>query len=169
MDDQGPQRGQCRDRDVGTTVTAPRVDTDDAIPPDAFLSAYPDGIRVLAETLRAVVRRAAPDAIERVRSGWRLIGYDLPTGRRTVYFAFVAPEPIHVHLGFQHGIFMADPDRMLEGAHLRLRKVRFTTFRPGDEIPQAALVGLAQEAARLAAMSREERLALTLDRDWAPD
>ena len=101
-------------------------------------------------------------------SGWRLIGYDLPVGRRTVYFAWVAPEPIHVHLGWQHGTFMADPDRMLEGAHLKLRKVRFTTFKPGDTIPEAALVDLTREAARLAAMSREERLALTLDRDWEP-
>jgi hypothetical protein len=63
---------------------------------------------------------------------------------------------------------MADPDRMLEGAHLRLKKVRFVTFRPGDAIPKAALVELTREAAQLAAMSREERLALTLDRDWAP-
>jgi len=153
---------------VGTAVTARGADIEDAIPPDAFLSAYPDEIRALAETLRACVRRAAPDAIERVRSGWRLIGYDLPVGRRTVYFAWVAPEPIHVHLGWQHGIFMADPDRMLEGAHLRLKKVRFVTFRPGDTVPEAALVELTREAARLAAMSREERLALTLDRDWEP-
>jgi hypothetical protein len=151
------------------TVTARRADAEDAIPPEAFLSAYPDEIRAIAESLRAVVRRAAPDAIERVRSGWRLIGYDLPVGRRTVYFAWVAPEPIHVHLGWQHGIFMSDPDRMLEGAHLRLRKVRFTTFRPGDTIPDVALLGLTREAARLAAMSHEERLALTLDRDWAPE
>jgi hypothetical protein len=28
---------------------------------------------------------------------------------------------------------------------------------------------LTREAAHLAAMSREERLALTLDRDWAPE
>ena len=140
----------------------------DGLPPEAFLAGYTDEIRALAEQLRAVVRRAAPDAIERVRLGWRLIGYDLPVGRRTVYFAWVAPEPIHVHVGWQHGIFMADPDRMLEGAHLKLRKVRFTTFRPGDTIPEEALVELTRDAARLAAMSREERLALALDRDWAP-
>jgi hypothetical protein len=115
------------------------------------------------------VRRAAPDAIERVRSGWRLIGYDLPVGRRTAYFAFVAPEPLHVHLGFEHGIFMADPDRILEGAHLKLRRVRFVTFRPGDVVPERALTELTREAARLAGMSREERLALALDRDAAPD
>ena len=167
LDARGAGRRHGRDRDVGAAVTARRAD-EDAIPPEAFLSSYPDEIRALAEQLRAVVRRAAPDAIERVRLGWRLIGYDLPVGRRTVYFAWVAPEPIHVHLGWQHGTFMVDPDRMLEGAHLKLRKVRFTTFRPGDTIPEAALVELTRQAARLAAMSREERLALTLDRDWEP-
>ena len=149
-------------------MTARRADDEDSIPPEAFLSAYPDEIRSLAQTLRAVVRRAAPDAIERVRSGWRLIGYDLPVGRRTVYFAWVAPEPIHVHLGWQHGIFMADPDRMLEGAHLRLKKVRFMTFRPGDAIPEPVMIEFTREAAHLAAMSREERLGLALDRDWEP-
>ena len=153
---------------MGAAVTK-RGRNEDAIPPEAFLSSYPDGIRDLAEQLRAVVRRAAPDAIERVRLGWRLIGYDLPVGRRTVYFAWVAPEPIHVHLGWQHGTFMADPDRMLEGAHLRLKKVRFVTFRPDDEIPEAAMVEFTLQAARLAAMSSEERLALTLDRDWEPE
>ena len=81
----------------------------------------------------------------------------------------MAPEPIHVHLGWQHGIFMDDPERMLEGAHLRLRKVRFTTFRPGDDVPEKSLVDLTRQAARLAAMSREERLALTLDREWSPE
>jgi hypothetical protein len=60
---------------------------------------------------------------------------------------------------------MADPERMLEGAHLRLRKVRFTTFRPGEAIPEAPLIELTREAARVATLSREERLVLVLDRD----
>ena len=138
---------------------------DEGLPPEVFLAGYDEPIQALAETLRSVVRRAVPRAVERVRPGWRLIGYDLPVGRRSVYFAFVAPEPIHVHLGFEHGIFMADPDRRLEGAHLRLRKVRFTTYTPGDLIPEDAMVELTREAARIAAMSREERFALLMDRD----
>lgn len=138
---------------------------DDAILPEVFLAGYDEPIRALAETLRRAVRQAAPSAIERVRPGWRLVGYDLPVGRRSVYFAFVAPEPIHVHLGFQHGIFMADPERRLEGAHLNLKKVRFTTFEPGDEVPFDAMVALTRQAARIAAMSREERFALLMDQE----
>jgi len=142
-----------------------RASATDTLPPEAFLAGYPDDISAMAEILRSVVRRAVPDAVERVRPGWRLIGYDLPDRRHGAYFAFVAPEPIHVHLGFEHGIFMEDPERMLEGAHLRLRKVRFVTYRPGDAIPEAALVGLTREAARVAGLPREARLALVLDRD----
>ena len=50
-----------------------------------------------------IIREAVPDAIERVRVGWHLIGYDLPLRRYGVYFAYVAPEPAHVHLGFEYG------------------------------------------------------------------
>jgi hypothetical protein len=140
----------------------------EAIPPEAFLAGYSDPIRSAAETLRAIVKRAVPEAIERVRPGWRLIGYDLPLGRRSAYFAFIAPEPIHCHLGFEHGIAMADPHRLLQGAHLKLRKVRFLTFLPGDPIPDAACLELVREAARVAALPRDRRLALALDRHWAP-
>lgn len=122
------------------------------IPPELFLSGYGPEIRAIAERLGDVVRDAVPEAIERVRTGWRLIGYDVPIGRRTRYFAFVAPEPKHVHLGFEYGAWMADPDGFLQGAHLDLRKVRFVTYEPGDPIPTTALVRYVQEAAELASM-----------------
>jgi hypothetical protein len=140
----------------------------DAFPPEAFLEAYPVGIRESAEVLRALVKRVVPGVVERLRLGWRLIGYDLPVGRRLVYFAWVAPEPIHVHIGFQVGTLMADPDRLLEGAHLKLKKVRFLTFKAGEPIPEAAIERLTLEAARIARLPRQHRLALALDRDWAP-
>lgn len=141
----------------------------DSIPPEALLADFPDGIREAAETLRAVVRRAVPDAIERVRGGWRLIGYEVPVGRRSSrYFAYIAPEPIHIHLGFEYGAWMADPDGLLEGAHLGLKKVRFTTFVEGQPIPTAALEALTREAARVSLLTRAERVARAFDRDWEP-
>jgi len=141
----------------------------DSLPPEAFLAGYPDGIRDAAEILRAVVRRAVPDAIEWVRGGWRLIGYEVPVRRRSRYFAYIAPEPIHVHLGFEHGAWMTDPDGLLEGAHLRLKQVRYTTFVEGQPIPTDALEALTRQAARVSMLSRAERLALAFDREWEPD
>ena len=140
MDDRRARSERCRRRDLGPRLNARRKETAEGIPPDFFLAGYADEIRVAADQLRAIVKRAVPDVIERVRPGWRIIGYDLPVGRRSVYFAWVMPEPVHVHLGFVHGVFMADPDGTLEGAHLHLRSARFVTFEPGDAIPEAALV-----------------------------
>jgi hypothetical protein len=134
------------------------------IPPELFLAGYPSGIQDIAERLCALVVRAVPDAVERVRPGWRLIGYDIPAGKRTRYFAFVAPEIEHVHIGFEYGAWMADPDNLLRGAHLDLRKVRFVTYEPGDTVPERALVAYVQDAARLAAMSAAERLGRELNR-----
>lgn len=126
-------------------------------PPELFLSTYPAPIGATAERLREVVLDAVPEAIERVRSGWRLIGYDVPVGRRTRYFAFVAPEPGHVHLGFEYGVWMADPEGILLGAHLALRKVRFVTYEPGDAIPVESLVRYTREAAEIATLRWSRR------------
>ena len=131
------------------------------IPADVFLSGYSAEIRDVAERLRLVVREAVPEAIERVRPGWRLIGYDLPLGRRrSAYFAYVAPEREHVHLGFEYGAWMTDPDALLQGVHLRLRKVRYTTFSGYDDVPLNSLVELTREAARVAALPPAARESL---------
>ncbi len=137
-------------------------------PIEAFLADYPAGISRSADALRGIVRRTIPEAIERLRPGWRLIGYDVPVRGRVRYFAYLAPEPVHVHLGFEYGAWMADPQRLLEGAHLGLRKVRYVTFRPTDAIPEAPLTELIREAVRIAALSQGERASLELDRQWSP-
>ena len=140
----------------------------DSMPPEALLAAYPPPMRAIAKRLRAVVRRAVPEVVEGVRPGWRLIGYDVPNGpRRLSYFCYVAPEAEHVHLGFEYGVFMADPDGVLLGRGVT-RKVRWLTFRAGDPIDERQLVELVREGARLALASRAQRLGLVLDREERP-
>ena len=136
----------------------------DDIPPEALLDDLPPPMRAIAERLREVVRMAVPDAIERVRVGWRLIGYDLPLGRKRAYFAFVAPETEHVHLGFEHGWAMRDPNRLLEGAGIT-KQVRWLKFFDADDIDVERYVELIREAARVAAMPRSERELRALDRE----
>jgi hypothetical protein len=136
----------------------------DTIPPEALLVDYPPEMAAIAHRLRAIVRRAEPTAVERVRPGWRLIGYDLPVGRRSVYFAYVAPEPEHVHLGFEWGVLMDDPDRLLLGEGIT-RQVRWLTLRSAREIDESAFAALVREGARVATMSRAERQLRAMDLD----
>ena len=135
----------------------------ETIPPEALLAGYPEPMAAIAQELRSIVRAALPDAIERVRSGWRLIGYDVPVGRRMVFTIWIGVETKHVHLGFERGVLMADPGRVLEGEGIT-KLVRWLTFVPGDPLDQAALTELLHECARIARMSRGERALLEAER-----
>ena len=140
----------------------------ESIPPEALLAGYPDDMRRIAERLCAIVRRAVPEAIERVRPGWYLVGYDLSVGRRTTFFAFVTPESKHVHLGFKNGFLLDDPSGLLLGRGIT-KQARWFTFRPGDTIDAAVLTPFVLEAARIAGLSRPERQMLAFDLDARPD
>jgi hypothetical protein len=134
----------------------------DQIPPEALLERYPEPMRAIGQRLRWIVLDTIPGAIERVRVGWGLIGYDLAVGRRSVYFAYVAPESEHVHLGFEHGWAMRDPGGVLLGAGIT-KQVRWLTFRPGDPIDEDACAELLREAAVVATMPRGERMLRATD------
>ena len=131
----------------------------ESMPVEALLDGYPPPMRAIAERLRLIVKRAAPEAFERVRVGWRLVAYDLPIKRSGAFFAWVGPEAKHVHLGFPKGVLMADPDRVLTGAGIT-RYARWLTFVPGDAIDEPMLAALVLEAARVAGVPKSIALAI---------
>jgi hypothetical protein len=114
--------------------------------PDAFLATYPAPIAKLAQSLRPLVRSAAPDATERVYPGWKALGYrDAHAG----YFCGIFPQSDHVRLLFEHGAALAasghDPAGLLEGD---ARQVRYVVLRPGERVPAAAITALLASALR---------------------
>jgi len=128
----------------------------DTIPAEALLADFPPRHQELAHRLRDIVTDAVPEAIERVRPGWRLIGYDLPIKRHGVFFAWIWPEPEHVHLGFPRGIDM--DDRLGEMRGERITKLaRWLTYSPGDSIDTEQATRLVHEAARTALLPRFAR------------
>ena len=138
------------------------------IPPEALLAEYPGPMREIAEWLRGVVGRAVPGATERVRAGWRIIGFDLPVGpRRSVYFAWIMIEGVHVHLGFPQGVLMAS-NPLLDGEGIT-KRARWTTLTPNNRIAEAELAALVREAVEVTSMTRAERFALAMAREEAAD
>lgn len=135
----------------------------ESFPAEALLAAYPEPMQAIAQELRSIILAALPDASERVRTGWRIIGYDLPVGgRRTVFTCWVGVEKKHVHIGFERGVLMADPHRVLEGQGIT-HLVRWLTFVPGDPIDRDGVTTLILECARIARLSRGERQLLTAE------
>ena len=128
----------------------------ETIPPEALLADYPPSHSIIAEQLRRMVTDAVPEAVERVRTGWRLIGYDLPVKRRGVFFAWIWLEPEHVHLGFPRGVDMDDPRGVLRGAGIT-KLARWLTYQPGDPVDAALATEQVLEAARIAQIPRSVR------------
>ena len=142
-----------------------------SLPPEALLAGYPEPIIDLAEGLRALVRTTLPDAIESVRTGWRILGYDLPIGRRTAFFAWIMPQAEHVHLGFPQGVLLDDPAGLLDGAG-ETKRARWLTLAPGADVPASLYAAYLSDAARIARLSPSEREAIRYDleaRSLAPD
>jgi len=125
----------------------------ETIPVEALLADFSEGHALIADRLRRVVLDAVPEAIERVRPGWRLIGYDLPNTRHGSFFAWIWPEPEHVHLGFPRGIAMHDPDGVMRGNGVT-KAARWLTYGVGGDVDEELARSLVLEAARVAVMPR---------------
>lgn len=124
------------------------------LPPEALLEDLPPAMAALAQGLRRVVLEAVPDAVERVRPGWRVIGYDAPVNpRRLAYFAWILPERVHVHLGFPKGVGLHDPGGALEGEGIT-RAARWFTLTEPEHLADPRLAEFARLAADLASLRR---------------
>lgn len=132
-------------------------------PIELFLESYPPAIRDTGLRLRELIRIAAPDAAEGIRTGWRWIGYGLPDKRRRRTFAWIGPERKHIHLGFENGVLLADPRGLLHGAEERLKRFRYFTFEPEIDIDDETLVDFLRRAADLAILPTAVRRMLAAE------
>jgi hypothetical protein len=119
------------------------------MPVEVFLDGYSPAHRAIANRLCSLIRRVVPEATERVRVGWRVVAFDLRTGRRSAFFAWVFPEREHVHLGFPQGVLIADPDRRMDGAGIT-KRARWLTYTSVDQIDEAEAETFIRAAAGIA-------------------
>jgi hypothetical protein len=119
---------------------------------NVFLDGYAPPIRDLAQRLREAVLRITPEATERVRLGWSVVGFDLPVRRGPAFFAWVYPQREHVHLGFPQGDRL-EPRPGLDGEGIT-KRARWITFEPGDAVDDGLVRDLLLEAAALAGVPR---------------
>jgi hypothetical protein len=124
------------------------------VPVEAFLEGYSPTHRAIAERLRAIIKRTIPEATERVRVGWRVIGFDLRRGRRSAFFAWVFPEHEHVHLGFPQGVLIADLEGRMDGAGIT-KRARWLTYQSVEAIDEAVAEELIRAAAGILELPRD--------------
>jgi len=132
----------------------------DELPAEFLLDGYPPAIRETGRTLRSLILATVPGTVETVRPGWRWLAYSLPEKGKVRNFAWIGPERKHIHLGFEHGTLLADPQHILQGAQERLRKFRYFTFEHVIDIAESIIVDYLERAAELALMPSGARRAL---------
>jgi hypothetical protein len=116
--------------------------------PEALLADFSPPVRALAERVLALVTAHVPGVELRAYPGWRGIGLcDAQSG----YFCGVFPRHEEgvgargecLRVLFEHGAALPDPDGVLTGGG---RQTRWATLRPGEPVPDAALLRMVDAA-----------------------
>ena len=114
-----------------------------------FLRGFTPPVRQLAEAARKRILSVVPHATERVRLGWRLIGYNAPA-----YFAFISFERGSIRIGFEWGVLLSNHSGLLQGAG---SQVRYVAIRSAADLRKAALAELLESAAAIVPPPRLQR------------
>jgi uncharacterized protein YdhG (YjbR/CyaY superfamily) len=91
---------------------------------DEYIAAQLEAVQAKLEQVRTAIRRAVPEAVERI--GYRMPGYKL-RGRPMLYFAGFKQ---HYSLFAASGTFFAVLEDDLRGYELRKRTVHFPLTKP---------------------------------------
>lgn len=118
---------------------------------EEYLEQFPLHIRECAEELRSLIGEVIPDYVEKVYSGWKLIGYRAKKGNKSFYFAFIYPAEDKVVLGFEYGILLNDPHKLLTGSGNQVKQI---VFNKKSEVNKKQIAPLIWEAAMIAIEGR---------------
>lgn len=118
---------------------------------EGLLAGHTADVVALVECLRHLIRATVSEAVEKAYPRWHGIGYTHP---QVGYFCAIFPEKTGVKLGFEFGVLLLDPARMLTGSG---KQVRYVEIRRLEELPVVAIEALLQAACALPP-SRQARL-----------
>jgi hypothetical protein len=114
--------------------------------PEKLLQKYPEPVRQLAESLRALIQQIDPELTERAYSGWQGIGYRHP---RAGYLCAVFLFPDMVKLGFEYGALLRDEESRLSSGPSQGTRVRYLEVRTPADIDKAAIQAFVLESISL--------------------
>lgn len=121
---------------------------------EQFLRKYPAETRSIVEKLRTLICSTIPVHSEAVYPGWGLIGYRVISDRRSKYFAFIAPGAEGVKLGFEYGVLLPDPEKLLQGNG---KQVRYIVVTQKKALKKRLIGPLIWEAAMIAVHHTQKR------------
>lgn len=114
---------------------------------ERLLGSHAPGIAATARALRSAIRDAAPDYVEHVDFGNKLIAFGRTMQMRDLAFA-VIPHTAHVNLQLADGVDLPDPGGLIEGTGKRIRHVKVRSADAAGSPPIRAVIEAQVEARR---------------------
>jgi len=111
----------------------------------AVLAEFDPTVGKIALRVRALVFSVLPEAFEVVWVPQGNAGYGTGPKKMTEHFCWIAPAKAHVTFGFNYGVELSDPDRLLEGTGKLFRHVKLASEA---EVDRPALRRLVQAATK---------------------
>ncbi len=108
---------------------------------EEFIAKLPVSQRRITDALRNIIVRAVPGVREVVKTQRRIIAYHGPH-----YFCFLFPRGEQVHLGFEWGDRLSDPDKRLQGEG-DFSPIRYISFSDIKEVVPSKLKSMIRESA----------------------
>ncbi len=90
---------------------------------DHFVKQQPRAVKSVLIGLRKLIRSSVPDVTEHFQVSSHRIVYRVAEGKKSYAFCFLATATKEVHLGFDHGSALTDPENLLAGKGKRVRHV----------------------------------------------
>lgn len=112
---------------------------------ETHFSMLPEPLLEILVELRNLVQQIAPEATEVIRREGLVYYRSERGGPVSAGICQIIIKPDHIRLAFNHGVFLPDPDGLLEGD--RLVK-RFTRVRDYDSAPWERLKALIEASSR---------------------
>ena len=97
----------------------------------------------LATALRKLISEVYPKVVEVPWPKLQVIGYGIGPKKSTEHFCYIGLYGEHINLGFNYGLSLPDPDKLLEGAGKKFRHVKIQT---NEDVKRPPLKKLLQAA-----------------------
>jgi hypothetical protein len=117
---------------------------------DALARSNPQ-TKKLANALRTLISTVYPKVVEVPWPRLQVIGYGVGPKKSTEHFCYIGLYGEHINLGFNYGMDLPDPDKLLEGAGKKFRHVKIRNI---EDVKRSTLRKLLQDAVK----EREEAL-----------
>ena len=114
------------------------------ITPEQFLQPYPDLVKRIAKSLQTLLLQTLPGVEEKVYPVWKGIGYHY---KNAGYICGIFPQEDKVHLVFEQGMHLDDPDHLFADDAKERKQTRYVVCNNANNLPKRKLARLLKIAA----------------------